>query len=399
MDSKTHRELLDKYSTKNYSPVPVVISRGEGAWVWDVEGVSYFDMMAAYSAINFGHCNKRFEKVAIDQLSKVTMVSRAFMNDQLGPFCKELAEFCGQDLVLPMNSGVEAVETGIKAARLWGYTVKGVPADKAEIICMSNNFAGRTTTVVGFSTEPLYRNGFGPFAPGFIIAPFGDANKLEQLITKNTVAILLEPIQGEGGIIIPPDGYLRKVRALCDANNVLFMADEIQTGLCRTGERFACDHEGVKPDMYLLGKSLGGGIVPLSAVVGTKEVLSVFTPGTHGSTFGGNSFACAIGREVIKYMIEEKPHLLSKELGKLIVQKLNSMNSPYIEEVRGRGAMVGVDIKAEHGKAKKFCEKFAAKHVLCKDTRDQTIRFTPPLVASKEDLSWAMDQVGEVLSK
>ena len=398
MDSKSHIELVDKYSTHNYSPVKVVIARGDGCWLWDVEGTRYFDMMSAYSAINFGHCNKRFQKRAIAQLESVTMVSRAFLNDQLGPFSKELAELAGLDAVLPMNSGAEAVETAIKGARRWGYQVKGVGKDKAEIICMSNNFAGRTTTIISFSTEDAYKEGFGPFTPGFVIAPFGDLKAIEKLVNKNTVAVLFEPIQGEGGIIVPPAGFLKGLRELCDKENVLMIADEIQSGLCRAGEVFACEHENVKPDMYLLGKSLGGGITPISAVIGTKKVMDVFTPGSHGSTFGGNSFACAIAREVIAYINEEKPQKRAQELGAHLLKRLKVINSPKISEIRGMGLMFGADIKPEFGKAKKYCEKLATLGVLCKDTREQTIRFTPPIVTSKEDLDWAMDRVAEVLT-
>jgi len=397
MDSKGHLALADKYCAHNYSPVPVVIDRAEGSWAWDVEGKKYFDMMAAFGAINFGHGNPRFAKAATEQLKKMTMISRAFMHDQLSPFCEELAKFCGLDVVLTMNSGAEAVETAIKAARKWGETVKGVPANKAEIICMENNFAGRTISIISFSTEEHYRAGFGPFTPGFVVAPFGDIEALKKLVNSNTVAVLTEPIQGEGGIIIPPDGFLRDVRNLCDSANLLFIADEIQTGLCRTGEIFACEHEKVKPDMYLLGKSLGGGITPLSAVVGKKEVMDVFTPGTHGSTFGGNSFACAIGREVLRFITEEKPHLQARVLGSRIVERLHAMKSRKIEAIRARGLMVGIDIAPNYGKAKKLCLLLAEKGLLCKDTREQTLRFTPPLTSKIEDLDWAMDQVESVL--
>ncbi len=396
MNTADHLHLLDQYAAHNYSPVAMVAARAQGAWVWDVEGKKYFDMLSAYGAINFGHSNERFKKRAIEQLDRMTMISRAFMNDQMGPFCKDLAELCGLEMVLPMNSGAEAVETAIKAARRWGYQVKKVEPDKAEIICMEGNFSGRTTTIISFSTVAAYKEGFGPLTPGFVIAPFGNYEAIERLITKNTVAIMIEPIQGEGGVIIPPDGYLKKVRELCTARQVLFIADEVQSGLCRSGDLFACDYEQVKPDLYCLGKSLGGGIVPISAVVGTAAVLGVFNPGSHGSTFGGYSFACAVAREVIAYIREEKPHLRARELGAHLVSRLRAMNSPYICEVRGRGLMVGADIKPEYGKAKKFCEKLAAKGVLTKDTRDQTIRFTPPLVSSKEDLDWAIDRVAEV---
>ena len=396
MDSAEHIRLIETYGAHNYSPVKMVAARAEGAWVWDVDGNRYFDMLSAYGALNFGHGNARFRRRAIEQLDRMTMISRAFMNDQMGPLCRDLAELCGLEMVLPMNSGAEAVETAIKAARRWGYHVKGIAPDRAEIICMEGNFAGRTTTIISFSTVPAYKEGFGPFTPGFVIAPFGDISALERLMSAATAAVVIEPIQGEGGVIVPPAGYLKQVRELCTARRVLLIADEVQTGLCRTGEVFACDHEQVKPDLYCLGKSLGGGITPISAVVGTAEVLGVFNPGSHGSTFGGNSFACAIAREVIAFVREEQPQLRARELGAHLMGRLQAMNSPYLAEIRGKGLMVGADINPEHGQAKNFCEKLAAKGVLCKDTRDQTIRFTPPLVSSKEDLDWALDRVAEV---
>ncbi len=393
------KELIaqtQKFSTKNYAPLDVVLARGEGAWVWDVEGEKYLDMLAAYSAINFGHCNDRFKRRAMAQLEEITMVSRAFYNDQLGPFCQELAELCRLETVLPMNSGAEAIESAIKIARRWGYSEKKVAADQAKIICFGGNFAGRTTTIISFSSEPAYKEGFGPFTPGFVVVPYGDSKAVENAIDKNTVAVLLEPIQGEGGIIIPPDGFLKKIRELCSANNVLMIADEIQTGLCRTGKLFACDYENVIPDMLVLGKSLGGGITPISAVIGRDAVMRVLTPGSHGSTFGGNTFACAIAREVIAYIKEEKPEQRSAELGAYLLKELKKIESKKIKEIRGRGLMVGIDVRPEFGKAKTFSHKLKELGVLSKDTREQTLRLTPPLVIDKEDLDWGIERIKQV---
>lgn len=399
MDSKTQIELTEHYGAHNYSPLDVVLSRGEGVWVWDVEGNKYLDMLAAYSALNFGHRNPRIHHAAVRQLDRITLTSRAFYNDQLGPLCKELAELCKLDVVLPMNSGAEAVETAIKASRRWGYEIKGVPANHAEIICIEGNFAGRTTTIVSFSSDPETKKGFGPFTPGFTTARFGDASDIESLITKNTVAVLLEPIQGEAGILIPPDGYLKAVRQICDRHNVLFIADEIQTGLCRTGELFACDHEQVLPDLLIIGKSLGGGITPISAVVGKREVMNVFVPGSHGSTFGGNPFACAIAREVLSLIREEHPEKNSKTLGAFFVESLRSIRSSIIRGIRGRGLFVGVDIDPAFGPAKKVCQLLKAEGLLCKDTRKQTIRFAPPLIISKAELEHALERIERVFTK
>lgn len=399
MDSKTQIELTEHYGAHNYSPLDVVLSRGEGVWVWDVDGTKYLDMLAAYSALNFGHRNPRIHQAALRQLDRITLTSRAFYNDQLGPLCKELAELCKLDVVLPMNSGAEAVETAIKASRRWGYEIKGVPANHAEIICIEGNFAGRTTTIVSFSSDPETKKGFGPFTPGFTTARFGDASDIESLITKNTVAVLLEPIQGEAGILIPPDGYLKAVRQICDRHNVLLMADEIQTGLCRTGELFACDHEQVLPDLLIIGKSLGGGVTPISAVVGKREVMNVFVPGSHGSTFGGNPFACAIAREVLSLIREEHPEKNSKALGAFFVESLRSIRSSIIRGIRGRGLFVGVDIDPAFGPAKKVCQLLKAEGLLCKDTRKQTIRFAPPLIISKAELEHALERIERVFTK
>jgi ornithine--oxo-acid transaminase len=398
LSSQEHISTTEKYSAHNYHPLEVVICRGKGAWVWDVEGKKYLDMLSAYSALNFGHGNDRLLSVARSQLDKLTLTSRAFFNDQLGPMCQELAELCGLDVVLAMNSGAEAVETAIKGARKWGYDVKGVAQDQAEIICFTNNFHGRTTTIVSFSDSKSSRTGFGPFTPGFKLAEYGNIDQLKNAITKNTVGVLIEPIQGEAGILIPPDGYLRQVRELCIANNILMLADEIQTGLCRTGKLFACDHEGVKPDMYIIGKSLGGGIVPISAVIGRRDVMDVFTPGIHGSTFGGNPFACAIAREVIALIKDEEPEKRSQELGLFFVDELRKIKSPKFGEIRGRGLFVGVDIKPEHGSAKKYCLDLKDHGILCKDTRSQTIRFAPPLIIEKAQLEMALDTIAKVFA-
>lgn len=399
LSSEQHIELTEQYGAHNYAPLPVVISRGEGAWVWDVEGHRYLDMLSSYSALNFGHRHPRLLKAAHDQLDLLTLTSRAFYNDQVGPLCKDLAEFCNLDSVLLMNSGAEAVETAVKMARRWGYQRKGVPEDRAEILCLGGNFHGRTVSIISFSTSAESRKEFGPFTPGFKIVPFGDSDAVRAAISPMTVAILIEPIQGEGGVIIPPDGYLRALRALCDEHNVLLLADEIQTGMCRTGKRFACDWEGVLPDAYMLAKSLGGGIVPISAVIAKRDLMDVFTPGSHGSTFGGNPLACAVAREVLAFIREERPEDRSRELGDWFGSSLRAMASPYIGEVRQRGLFVGVDIRPEFGKAKEFCKKLKAVGILCKDTREQTIRFAPPLTISRSDLEWGLQQIRTVFTK
>lgn len=397
LSSADHLKLGEQFTAHNYSPLKVVLSRGQGAWVWDVEGKQYLDMLAGYGGVNFGHCNPRFMRCAVEQLGRITLTSRAFYSDQIGPFCKELAEFCGLDLVLPMNSGAEAIETAIKAARRWGYQVKGIPEDRAKIICLTGNFAGRTTTIVSFSSVAAYRAGFGPFTPGFVLAPYGDFAALEALVDQDTAAVLVEPVQGEGGIIIPPAGYLRQIRELCDARRMLLIDDEVQTGLCRTGAVFAVEHEAVKPDLLVLGKSLGAGITPISAVVGTREAMEVFTPGSHGSTFGGNPFACAIAREVLAYIREERPHERAVELGAYLQEQLSAIKSSKVREVRGRGLMIGIDIDSAYGPASKVCYALKDCGVLTKDTREQTIRFTPPLTISREQIDWAMPRIRSVL--
>jgi ornithine--oxo-acid transaminase len=394
-------ELLrvsDEYGAHNYHPLPVVIESGQGCYVTDVDGRRYLDMLAAYSALNFGYSHPELVAAAKRQVEKVTLTSRAFHNDQLGPFCKELCELSGYESVLPMNSGAEAVETAIKCARKWGYLQKGIEADKAEVICAKGNFHGRTTTIVSFSTDAQYRHGFGPFTPGFPLVTFGDAAELERAINKNTAAFLVEPIQAESGILVPPDGYLKKVREICTKHNVLLIADEIQTGLCRTGDLFAWQHDGARPDMMCLGKALGGGIMPISAIVTSKKIMSVFTPGDHGSTFGGNPLACAVGRTAIHLIKTLGLEKRSRELGQYFRDKLTAVNSPAVKEVRGRGLLIGVQIKPEYGNARKFCEAFMKEGLLCKDAHEDVIRFAPPLVIERKDIDWAMERIGPILA-
>ena len=402
IESKTgeHIQLAERYGAHNYHPLPVVIESGEGVWVTDVDGNRFLDMLSAYSALNFGYSHKRLIAAATKQLTKATLTSRAFHNDQLGPFCKELCDLTGFEAVLPMNSGAEAVETAVKAARKWGYTDKRVEKDKAEIICAKGNFHGRTTTVVSFSTDAQYRDGFGPFTPGFPLVDFGDAAALEKAITKNTVAFLVEPIQAESGILVPPDGYLKQVRDICTKHNILFIADEIQTGLCRTGDRFAWQHDGpgARPDMMCLGKALGGGMVPISAIVTSRKIMSVFHPGDHGSTFGGNPLACAVGRVAIDLIKNEGLEKRSRELGEYFRNKLAAVKSPAVKEIRGRGLLIGVQIKPEYGNARRFCEAFMTHGILCKDAHEDVIRFAPPLVIDKKEIDWAMDRIGPVLA-
>ena len=390
-------ELENEFGARNYAPLDVVLARGQGVWVWDVEDNKYLDMLASYSALNQGHCHPRILTALIEQAKKLTLVSRAFRTDQLGPFYKEICEMTHSHSVLPMNSGAEAVETALKAARKWGYKVKEIPENMAEIIVCANNFHGRTITIVGFSTESQYRDGFGPFAPGLVTIPFGDAEALEWAITPNTVAFLVEPIQGEGGIIIPPAGYLKKVREICDRHNVLLILDEIQTGLGRTGKLFAEEHEGIESDLTLVGKALSGGFYPISAVLSNKEALSVFNPGDHGSTFGGNPLACAVAREALKIIKDENLIENSMVMGNYLIQNLNRLSSPYIKEVRGKGLLVGVELKKSAGGARRFCEALMEKGILCKETHKHVIRFAPPLTITKEELDWALERIEPVL--
>jgi ornithine--oxo-acid transaminase len=385
----------ERYGAHNYHPLDLVIERGEGAWVWDVEGRRYLDCLSAYSAVNQGHCHPRILATMVEQASRVTLTSRAFRNEQLPAFCEELATLCGMEMVLPMNTGAEAVETAIKAARRWGYERKGIARDQAEILVFANNFHGRTTTIVGFSSEPAYRAGFGPFAPGFRLLPFGDVEAVRAAIGPNTCAVLLEPIQAEAGILLPPDGFLRELRALCTERDVLLIADEIQTGLGRTGRTFACDHEDVRPDVYVLGKGLSGGFYPVSAVVSRREVLGVFGPGSHGSTFGGNPLGCAVARTALQVMRDERLVERSAENGAWLLEALRAIVHPDIVEVRGRGLLIGLQLRVP---ARPYCEALKERGVLCKETHDTVIRLAPPLVTSREDLAWAVAQMRETFA-
>lgn len=387
--------LEDEWGAHNYHPLDIVIERAEGPWVYDVDGKRYLDCLSAYSAVNQGHCHPRILATMVEQAHRVTLTSRAFRNEQLPLFCEEVAELCGMEMVLPMNTGAEAVESAIKAARRWGYEVKGIPEGRAEIVVFENNFHGRTTTIVGFSSEPSYRAGFGPFAPGFKIIAYGDIDALRAAITPNTCAVLMEPIQCEAGILIPPDGYLRATAELCRSNNVLFMADEIQTGLGRTGRMFACDHEDVKPDVYILGKALAGGFYPVSAVVSSREVLGVLRAGTHGSTFGGNPLGCAVARTALHVLQDENLVERSAELGAWFKGEVASIRHQDIKAVRGRGLMVGIEL---HVPARSYCEALMGLGMLCKETHDHVIRLSPPLVTSRKDLEWALTQLRTVFT-
>jgi ornithine--oxo-acid transaminase len=389
------RVLADTYSAHNYHPLPVVIAEADGAWVTDVEGRRYLDLLAAYSALNFGHRHPRLVAAARRQLERVTLVSRAFEHDQFGPFCAELAALAGMEMVLPMNTGAEAVETAIKAARKWGYEIKGVPPDQAVIVVFAGNFHGRTTTIVSFSTDPDARDGYGPYTPGFEIVPYGDPAALAAAMGPRVVGVLIEPIQGEAGVIVPPPGYLATVRQLCTSHGALMIADEIQSGLGRTGTTFACEHEDVVPDMYLLGKALGGGIVPVSAVVSSREVLGVFRPGQHGSTFGGSPLACAVGREVIAMLVTGEYQERSAKLGTHLHDRLSELPREEVAQVRGRGLWAGVEFTRLGGR--EACERLAARGVLAKDTHGTTIRLAPPLTISEPDLDWALDQIAAAI--
>ncbi|MCC0096413.1 ornithine--oxo-acid transaminase [Streptomyces flavotricini] len=389
----------EAHSAHNYHPLPVVVATAEGAWMTDVEGRRFLDMLAGYSALNFGHGNRRLLDAAKAQLERVTLTSRAFHHDRFGDFCRELAALCGKEMVLPMNTGAEAVETAVKTARKWGYEVKGVPDGQAKIVVAANNFHGRTTTIVSFSTDHEARDHYGPYTPGFEIVPYGDLTALAAAVTANTVAVLLEPIQGEAGVLVPPAGYLQGVRELTRERNVLFMADEIQSGLGRTGKTFACEHEDVVPDVYILGKALGGGVVPVSAVVADRDVLGVFRPGEHGSTFGGNPLACAVALEVIAMLRSGEHQQHAAELGDHLHRELNLLvGGGAVTAVRGRGLWAGVDIDPAHGTGREISEALMQRGVLVKDTHGSTIRIAPPLVIGKEDLDWGLDQLREVLA-
>ena len=391
------RALSEAHSAHNYHPLPIVIAEAEGAWVTDAEGRRYLDMLAAYSALNFGHRHPALIAAAQRQLDRVTLVSRAFDHDQFGLFCAELADLAGMEMVLPMNTGAEAVETAIKTARKWGYEVKGVPADEAVIVAFEGNFHGRTTTIVSFSTDPDARASFGPYTPGFRVVPYGDADALAAAMDPNVVGVLIEPIQGEAGVVVPPPGYLAAVRELCTAHGALMIADEIQSGLGRTGATFACEHEGVRPDMYLLGKALGGGIVPVSAVVSSRAVLGVFQPGQHGSTFGGNPLACAVGREVIALLATGEYQERSAKLGAHMHDRLSALPGDVVHQVRGRGLWAGIEFTSLSGRV--ACERLAAHGVLAKDTHGTAIRLAPPLMISEPDLDWGLDQLEAAISE
>ncbi|MGD6940412.1 ornithine--oxo-acid transaminase [Cytobacillus gottheilii] len=393
--SKTLIEQTEKYGAHNYHPLPIVIAKAEGVWVEDPEGNKYMDMLSAYSAVNQGHRHPKIIQALKEQADRVTLTSRAFHNDQLGPWYEMICELTGMDMALPMNTGAEAVETAVKAARRWAYDVKGVAENQAEIIACVGNFHGRTMTAVSLSSEEEYKRGFGPMLPGIKLVPYGDLEGLQEAITENTAAFLIEPIQGEAGIIIPPEGFMKKAYDLCKEKNVLFIADEIQAGLARTGKMLACEWEDIQPDMYILGKALGGGVFPISCVTAGKEVLGVFNPGSHGSTFGGNPMACAVSIASIDVLKNEKLAERSLELGEYFMQKLTEINNPIIKEVRGRGLFIGVELTEA---ARPFCEQLKQEGLLCKETHDTVIRFAPPLIISKEDLDWAIEKVKKVLS-
>ena len=387
--------LEEQYGAHNYHPLDVVIERAEGVWLYDVEGNRYLDCLASYSAVNQGHCHPKILAAMLDQAHKVTLTSRAFRNDQLPLLYKQLHDLTGYEMALPMNSGAEAVETAVKAARKWGYKIKGIPDGKAEIIVCSNNFHGRTTTIVSFSSDEQYRDGFGPFTPGFKIIPFGDAQALKEAITPNTCAFLVEPIQGEAGILIPPSGFLKLAAEICHESNVLFIADEIQAGLGRTGKLFAFEHEGLRPDAVIIGKALAGGFYPVSAVLASKEVLGVFQPGDHGSTFGGNPLACAVARAALQVLVEEKLVERSAELGNYFLQRLRAISSAHVTEVRGRGLWLGIELNKP---ARPFCEALKKQGVLCKETHGVVIRIAPPLVITRDEIDWAVERIATALA-
>lgn len=397
MTSKDYIELEEKYGAHNYHPLDVVIEKAEGVWVHDVDGKKYLDCLAAYSAVNQGHCHPRIIDALKTQADKVTLTSRAFRNSQLPLLYKKLHEVTGYEMILPMNSGAEAVETALKAARKWGYRVKGVPENQAEIIVCTNNFAGRTISIVSFSTEAQYKNGFGPFTPGFKVVEYGNTKAMEEAITPNTVAFIFEPIQGEGGVIVPPVGYLKETYDICKKNNVLYITDEIQSGLGRSGKLFAFEYEDVRPDAVIIGKALSGGCYPVSAVLSNKEVLGVFNPGDHGSTFGGNPLGAAVAIEALNVLIDEKLVENSFELGNYFRDELNKIDSKHVKEVRGKGLFIGVELHEEAKGARRFCEALMQRGILCKETHDNVIRFAPPLVIKKEEIDWALEHIREVL--
>lgn len=392
-------ELENRYAARNYLPLPVVLTRGEGVYVWDDAGNKYLDMMSAYSAVSHGHSNPRLVKALKDQADKLAICSRAFHTDKLGPFLKKVCELTGMDMALPMNTGAEGVETALKAARKWGYKVKGIPTDKAEIIACEGNFHGRTIAIVGMSSEAQYQDGFGPFPAGFKVIPYGDAAALEKAITPNTAAFLVEPIQGEAGIVAPPDGYLAKCAELCKKHNVLLICDEIQTGLGRTGKLLACQHENVKPDGLILGKALGGGLLPVSMFLARRDVMEVFTPGDHGSTFGGNPLASAVGLEALNVLVEEKLAERSAEMGAYLLDKLHALKSPLVNDLRGKGLFIGIEIDSHKASAREVCEHLMAHGILSKETHETVVRLAPPLVITREQIDWAVERINLVLRK
>lgn len=398
MNTRDFIAMEERYGAHNYHPLDVVIERAEGVWVYDVEGRKYLDCLSAYSAVNQGHVHPEILKALVEQAKKVTLTSRAFRNDQLPLLYKELSEMTGYEMSLIMNSGAEAVETAVKLARKWAYVIKKVPRHQAEIIVANGNFHGRTVSIISFSTEPSYRDDFGPFTPGFIAVKYGDADAIEKAINQNTAAVLLEPIQGEAGVIIPPDGYLKTVSEICRNNNVLLMADEIQTGLARTGKLFAAQHEDVRPDVTIIGKALAGGFYPVSAVLADASLLGLFKPGEHGSTFGGNPLAASVARAALRVIHEEKLAQRSAELGEYFIEQLNEIPSPHVKEVRGLGLLIGVELKPEAKGARRFCEALLQKGILAKETHDNVIRFAPPLVIDKETIDWAIPSIREVLN-
>ncbi|HFD39005.1 MAG TPA: ornithine--oxo-acid transaminase [Anaerolineae bacterium] len=397
MHTQDYIALEERYNAHNYRPLDVVLTRGEGVWVEDVDGKRYMDFLAAYSALNQGHCHPRLVKVMVEQAARLALTSRAFRNDQLPLLARELCQLTGYEMMLPMNSGAEAVETALKAARKWGYEVKGVPEGKAHILTCNGNFHGRTITIISFSPEEQYRDGFGPFTPGFELIPYGDAAALEAAITPHTVAFLVEPIQGEGGVVVPPEGYLRRVRDICTRHNVLLITDEIQSGLGRTGKLLAAEHEGVRADVVTVGKALSGGMYPVSAVLADREVLGLFRPGDHGSTYGGNPLACAVAREALRVLVDEGLTERAAELGDYLMERLRAIKSPHVREIRGRGLWVGIVLKPEAGGARRFCEALMERGLLAKETHWNVIRLAPPLVITREEIDWALERLEAVL--
>lgn len=398
MNTGEYIELEQKYGAHNYHPLDVVIEKAQGIWVYDVEGNRYLDCLSAYSALNQGHVHPRILQAMIQQAEKVTLTSRAFRNDQLPLLYKELSELTGYQMSLPMNSGAEAVETALKLARKWAYQIKKIPRYQAEIIVAAGNFHGRTVSIVSFSTEPLYRDDFGPFTPGFVIVPYGDEKAVQKAITPNTAAVLLEPIQGEGGVVIPPQGYLKQVSQICQETNTLFIADEIQTGLGRTGKLFACQHEDVRPDIVIIGKALSGGFYPVSAILADEPLLGLFQPGEHGSTFGGNPLGAAIARAALKVITEENLIENARIQGEYFLEQLAEIPRKHIKEVRGKGLLIGVELKHEAGGARRFCEALKEKGILAKETHQHVIRFAPPLIISRNDVDWALERIHQVLT-